>query len=270
MSGEEAAIARTTGGPVTASRLRAGLQGLGVRAGDRLLVHASLSALGFVPGGAQTVIEVLTALVGRTGLLVMPAFSSDLSDPAGWQAPPVPADWVDPIRAEMPVYDPRLSPTRGLGTIAEVFRSAPGVIRSLHPQVSFAAWGEGADAITAPHPLDGWMGEASPLARLYDAEARVLFLGTGYATCTAFHLAEHRAGKLRLTRTGLPAWVDGARHWITVDAPDYDDGDFETIGADLDAQLNPSASGQVGMAACRLLPMRMIVDAATEWMRGHR
>jgi aminoglycoside 3-N-acetyltransferase len=196
MDGETAAIRRTQGGPVTLSRLRSGLQALGVRAGDRLLVHSSLSVLGFVAGGSQTVIEALMGAVGPDGLLVTPAFTSGLSDPADWQAPPVPADWIEPIRAEMPVFDPRLSPSRGVGAIAETFRTAPGVVRGDHPQSSFAAWGAGAEAIVTPHALEAWLGEGSPLARLYEAEARVLFLGTGYATCTSFHLAEHRAGRL--------------------------------------------------------------------------
>ncbi|WP_395678616.1 aminoglycoside N(3)-acetyltransferase [Inquilinus sp.] len=270
MGDESAAIARTSGGPVTLSRLRAGLEALGVRAGDRLLVHSSLSALGFVAGGSQAVIEALMAAVGPGGLLAMPAFTSGLSDPAEWQAPPVPADWIEPIRAEMPVYDPRLSPTRGLGVIAEAFRSAPAVVRSTHPQVSFAAWGAGAEAIAAPHPLDAWLGEGSPLARLYQAEARVLFLGTGYATCTSFHLAQHKAGTLRTLRTGLPVRVDGVRRWITVDAPDYDTDGFEAIGAELDRRPALVARGPVGMAECRLLPIRGIVDAAVAWMRRPR
>ena len=270
MGDELAAIRRTSGGPVTLSRLRAGLEALGIRAGDRLLVHSSLSALGFVAGGSQAVVEALMAAVGPDGLLVTLAFTSGLSDPADWRAPPVPADWIEPIRAEMPVYDPRLSPTRGVGAIAEAFRSAPGVVRSAHPQVSFAAWGTGAEAIAAPHALDAWLGDGSPLARLYEAEAQVLFLGTGYATCTSFHLAEHKAGTLRTMRTGLPARVDGARRWITVDAPDYDTGDFETIGAELDRRPGLGSRGPVGMAECRLLPVRGIVDAAVEWMRGPR
>ncbi|WP_343716664.1 AAC(3) family N-acetyltransferase [Inquilinus sp.] len=270
MDGELAAIRRTGDGPVTLSRLRAGLEALGVRAGDRLLVHSSLSALGFVAGGSQAVIEALMAAVGPAGLLAMPSFTSGLSDPAEWRAPPVPADWIEPIRAEMPVYDPHLSPTRGLGVIAETFRSVPGVVRSAHPQVSFAAWGAGAETVITPHPLDVWLGEGSPLARLYEAEARVLFLGTGYATCTSFHLAEHKAGKLRTMRTGLPVRVDGVRRWVTIDAPDYDADDFETIGAVLDASPGLGAAGPVGMAHCRLLPIRGIVDAAADWMRGHR
>jgi aminoglycoside 3-N-acetyltransferase len=270
MDGELAVIRRTSGGPVTRSRLRAGLDALGVRTGDRLLVHSALSALGFVVGGSQTVIEALMEAVGPAGLLVMPAFTSDLSDPAEWQAPPVPADWIEPIRSEMPVYDPHLSPSRGVGVIAEAFRTAPGVVRSAHPQMSFAAWGEGAEAMVAPHALDAWMGEGSPLARLYEAEARVLFLGTGYATCTSFHLAEHRAGRLATLRSGLPAVVDGERRWITVEMPDYDTDGFEAIGAELDRRPGLVGRGPVGMADCRLLPLRGIVDAATEWMRGHR
>lgn len=64
--------------------------------------------------------------------------------------------------------------------------------------------------------------------------------------------------------------VDGVREWITVDAPEYDDGDFPAIGSDLDARLGLGGSGSVGMAACRLLPMPIIVDAAADLMRARR
>src|SRR4051794_36706454 len=119
MSTEAEVIAATQGGPVTAARLSGDLRVLGLGAGDRLLAHSSLSRLGFVPGGAQAVVEALLAVVGPAGLIVMPSFSAGLSEPANWSSPPVPPDWLDEVREALPAFDAALTPTRDMGVIAE-------------------------------------------------------------------------------------------------------------------------------------------------------
>src|SRR5438270_2244254 len=178
---EESVIPRTPT-PVTISSLAGDLRLLGVEPGMTLLVHSSLSALGWVCGGPVVVVRALTDVLTPDGTLVMPAHSANLSDPAQWQNPAVPPEWVPVIRATMPAFELRLTPTYFMGQIVETFRTWPGVVRSAHPHNSFVAWGRHAECITRGHALDYSLGDGSPLARLYDLYGGALLLGVGYAS----------------------------------------------------------------------------------------
>lgn len=79
-----------------------------------------------------------------------------------------------------------------MSKIVECFRHFPGVIRSGHPTVSFAAWSTYRGSIIEDHSLDFGLGNGSPLARIYDLDGYVLLLCVPYTSNTSFHLAEYR------------------------------------------------------------------------------
>ena len=157
------------------------------------MVHAALSSLGYIAGGAQAVVLALLDAVGADGTLIMPTHSGDLSDPAEWRNPPVPEEWWATIRASTPAFDPELTPTRKMGAIAECLRHVRRVLRSNHPTVSAAAVGPNAEVVVSGHELAFGLGESSPQARLYDLDGWVLLLGVTHANNTSLHLAEYRS-----------------------------------------------------------------------------
>jgi len=250
--------------PQTRASLAADLRALGVEQGGCILVHTSLRAIGFVAGGAVTVIDALLDAIGPNGTLVMAAQSSDLSDPGQWRNPPIPAHWVDTVRAAMPGYDPVRTATMQMGVVPELFRTWPGVLRSGHPVCSFAASGLRARAILEPHPLDDPFGEASPLARLYTLDAQILLLGAGWQSCTALHLSERRAAPDALPeKAWSPIMRDGRREEVLWDEYQHDSERFGGIGEALE-RTGLVAIGCVGKAQCHLVRLRVAVDFAAE------
>ncbi|NPV67920.1 MAG: AAC(3) family N-acetyltransferase [Anaerolineae bacterium] len=268
---EAAVIARTGSRPVTVDTLVEDLAALGLQQGMVVLVHSSLSSLGWVCGGPVAVIRALETILEPAGTLVMPAHSGDLSDPALWVNPPVPREWWEMIRQSMPAFDPDLTPTRGMGVIAECFRKMPGVLRSYHPQVSFAARGRYAAMITASHSLAYGLGEGSPLARIYDLDGWVLLLGVGHGNNTSLHLAEYRAsypGKKTIVQ-GAPIIDNSVRRWAGIPDLDLDCGDFEQLGEAFNA-TGQVRQGTVGCGRALLMRQRPLVDFAVRWMEENR
>ena len=271
---EADAVARSTDGPVTQEQLKRDLRALGVKPGMLLMVHTSLSRLGWVLGREITVLDALRETVSETGTLVMPTFCGDNTDPARWSNPPVPEEWKPAIRAEMPPYDPATSPALDMGRLPEYFLRLPGVVRSNHPSASWAAQGPLAQQVTANHSLEMALGEKSPLARCYELDGWVLSLATEQTT--VLHLAEYRAsysGK-EYYRQGAAVLIDDRREWVTMDELRGTNDDFEQIRLNFIAAVPPDSgswhTGRTGYGASRLLRIRPLVDFAVSWMERQR
>ena len=255
--------------------LGADLRRLGVSTGDVVLVHASLRRVGFVVGGAVSVVQALLDVVGPSGTLVAPTFTAGNSDPSRWArtcARPVPPAWWPHIRDHLPAFDPAVTPSVNMGVIAETVRTWPGAVRSGHPQTSFAAIGAGAATLMATHPPDSHLGPDSPLGAVRDADAKVLLLGVPFAVCTTFHLAEYRnAGGVRREYECVVR-ADGDRRWYHYQDVVLDDSDFEHCGAAFEAADEGTTIGRgpVGDADSRLFPMAVAAAFADDWMAVHR
>lgn len=162
---------------LTQSRLVADLRDLGLRAGDRVMVHASLSAVGWLENGPETLINALQRVVTEAGLLFMPTFNHGAPF-SSWGAG---------------YYDPKETPSSS-GTLSDHFWRLVDVRRSLSPTHPFAAWGRGAEELVSGHESATTVGPGSPLDKLAQQGGKLLHLGTGHEVTTAKHLAEISEG----------------------------------------------------------------------------
>ncbi len=268
---ESDAVKRAGTQPATIDSIVRDLRALGVAQGSVLLVHSSLSSMGWVCGHAHAVIVALQEALGPSGTLVMPTQSAHLSEPSHWQSPPVPSSWWPVIRTAMPPYDERMTPTRGMGVIPECFRNQDGAVRSRHPQVSFAARGAKAWEIVSDHAYDYALGEQSPLARMYDLDASVLLLGVDHDRNTSLHLAEYRAeypGKMKV-QSAAPVTIEGERVWRTLADINIRSDDFKKLGEAM-RKARLINVGMVAQAQAQLFSQRAAVDFAIEWIESHR
>jgi aminoglycoside 3-N-acetyltransferase len=261
---------------VTRSRLAADLARLGVRRGGTLMVHASLSALGWVVGGSETVIRALLDAVGPEGTLM--AYAS--WEEHVYRETDRPEEHRDAYRAEPPVFDPATGEAaREYGRIPERLRTWPGAERSGHPEASVVALGPRATWLTSPHPGDDGYGPQSPFARLVEGGGQVLLLGSPLQHTTLLHHAEAIArapGKRRLTYRVAVAEGDG------VAERDYTDIDTEAgafpygrlaLGEDEFAVIvraalaaGIGARGRVGRGASHLFDARELTGFAVAWL----
>ncbi|KAH7192894.1 uncharacterized protein B0J16DRAFT_411539 [Fusarium flagelliforme] len=256
-------------GPLcTKSSLTNGLRTLGLKPRDNVLVHCSLSSIGWINGGAETLTHSLLEVLTSEGTLVVPTQTSSNSDPSAWVDPPVPKDWWQTIRDTMPAFDPQTSRTQRMGVLAETVRTWPGAMRSMHPQTSFSAVGANAGLVTEGHALDCMFGKNSPLARLEELDAKVLLIGVGFDKCTCFHLAEYRTGAPKANNS-FAALVDGNREWTTVSDVSVNDEGFGDLGGGFLKEGNV-VEENIGAAKCYLFSLKEAVSFAERWMTLHR
>lgn len=278
---DERELLRRSDGPVTRDRIRDDLAGLGLAPGDTVMFHTRLSAIGYVPGGPQTVIDALLDVVGPTGTLLVTC---------GWNdAPPYgftgwPRAWQEAVRAHHPAFDPETSEAEHVnGRLSEALRRRPGAVRSRHPDVSLAALGASAAALTEAHPWDDPHGPGSPLARLVALGGRVLLLGAPRESMTLLHHAEALAqapGK-RFVTYEQPIEVEGERVWRTFHDIGSENGAFDyssavpegedpfaaIVGSMLAAGIG--REGFVGAAGSHLFDAGPAVEFGVRWIEEH-
>jgi aminoglycoside N3'-acetyltransferase len=154
------------------------LRTLGVKAGDVLLVRASVRKIGEIEGQdkkSDQLIKALLMAVGETGTIVSLSFTKT---------------FVFPKRHRDYVYS-RYTPATS-GGLANAMIHWPGAVRSLHPSNSFVAIGQGAADILKGHDENTTC--FFPMEKLLIQDGKMILIGCiedspGYSTV---HLAQDR------------------------------------------------------------------------------
>jgi len=165
----------TTASPAVVAQIAEDLRRTGVREGGVLLAHSSLSAMGRVPGGPETVIQGLLGALGPDGTLLMPGLS------------------YEHVTRKQPHFDVRRTPSN-VGAIPESFRRRAGTRRSMHPTHSVCAVGKRTAELLNGHAQDSTpCGPNSPFRRLPTVGGQILMLGCGLRPSTSMHAIEEVA-----------------------------------------------------------------------------
>lgn len=230
---------------LTREELRGGFRGLGLESGDRVVVHSSLSSLGRVDGGAETVVDALLDAVGDDGTVMMPAFT----------------------RYDEP-YDPDASRST-VGAVTDAFRSRAAAVRSEHPTKSVAAIGPDAASLTEDHEPLASIGPGSPIHRLIEADGKILLLGVGHTTNSALHVAERLAGlpyRDQLAETAIRR-ADGSTESVEVNRSHCSRG-FD-IAESIAKRVGLISYGCVGDATAQLVDgepfLSLVVDVLEDY-----
>lgn len=252
---------------VTKETLVQTLRDLGVTSDMILEVHSSLSSLGFVVGGARTVVDALMETVGPNGTIMMASQVGTNSEPSAWKNPPVSPDLYRQVRDELPPYDPKFSDLYEMGAVAENFRQRPGVVFSGHPSVSYAAWGRHAQSLCNHQSVHFPLAEESPSARLYELRGYVLLIGVDLDKCTCMHLAEYRTESRPICIEGA-AFLNrsGERIWKKYLNFDLDSSEFVNVRPQL-LKKNMLRETTLGDCTISLVSAVNAVDEATKYFK---
>ena len=155
----------------TKEKLLNDLKNMGLQQTDAIMVHSSMKAIGPVDGGADTVVDTFMEYF-KDGLFMTPTHT-----------------WAQ-MSEEYALFDPKEEPAC-VGIIPNIFRKREGVVRSLHPTHSIAAYGPkaieyvaGEEDVTTPcQPGGCW-------SRLLDINAKILMLGCTHTRNTYIHAVE--------------------------------------------------------------------------------
>ena len=156
-------VQKTKGEILTKIDLINNLKSIGIVKGDTLLVHSSLSKIGYLQNGPSTFINALLEVIGEKGNLLMPTSPNNVYQ----------LNYIQ----NTPFFDVLNSPSK-LGVITECFRTMKDVKRSLNATEPVSAYGPLAEYFTAEHfnQLTPYSSK-SPFYKVGKQKGKILYVG---------------------------------------------------------------------------------------------
>jgi aminoglycoside 3-N-acetyltransferase len=254
--------------------LAADLDALGLAAGDVVMAHASVRAVGEIAGGPDEIHLAIKDVITGDGALIMYASCPRYVDEIG-RGNLTPAQEAE-LLEKLPPFDAETARSaRDNGALVEFLRTYPGSRVNNHP-ARFVVWGSRADYLLAEQPWDYAFGAGSILERLVTLDGKILLLGSDHDNVTFLHYAEHIVDipEKRVTRFKVPVVLSGQRVWRDMAEFDTSEGVHanwppaffaEIVDGYLAATRN--TGGRVGNAESYLLSARGLLDYALPVMR---
>ena len=215
-SGYFYAVRRTE---LTRDMLSHAMRQTGIRRGDILLVHSSVSAFGYIKGGAHAMIESIQDVLGPEGTALFPSFTFPFMFIGGKLS----KNWM------YRPHDPSDYSQIWTGVLPQVLlKEFPEAIRSRHVTHSWAGIGAKAEECLSAHgPTDPPASGNSPMGKALERNGKVLFMGTGLSCNTFLHFIETASHapflKPAVCRIKDP---DGSLHTVLIEEHLPGDRDF--------------------------------------------
>jgi aminoglycoside 3-N-acetyltransferase len=254
--------------------LTEGFRRLGVAAGDTVMLHASVRAVGEIAGGPDQIHLALKDALTPGGTLMMYASCPSYVDEVGRGN--LTAGQEREVLEKLPIFDPVTARAqRENGTLVEFFRTWPDSLVN-HHIARFVVWGRQAPWLISQQPWHYAFGHGSALERFVALDGKILLLGCDHDTVTFLHYAEHIVdvpGK-RISRYKVPVDEDGSRVWRDMEEfdtsgqgahPNWPDRFFARI-TDTHLSRTNNQGGRVGDARSVLLDARGLLALALDVM----
>lgn len=246
-----------TGGLLRKDSLKKSLAELGLRPGQAIVVHSSLSSFGSLEGGAATVIRALKELITEEGLILMPAFTYETA-----------YGNVRPDRIKKSKgFHPGFPVSKPIGRVAETFRKSEGVSRNFHPQLSFCFWGKEAASLSQKYHMSDSLSENSPLGEILSRDGYVLLLGTEFETISILHTAEYIAKAPYDAYRAFYGYREDSQHIAAELRTTGHSGEFKKIAGLLPLGKVAYTSTRIGAAVCHLIKAGDLVHWAVELLK---
>ena len=243
---------------VSFSDIRRDVARLGLGDARVVVLHGSLSSIGWVDGGADAVIDAFLDAMDSRATLMVPTFTRCFA----------PRSFGRSIGNESGSFG-RMETRSTVGRITETLRKRPEARRSFHPIHSAAALGPDADELTRDHPRTTDFGPLSPFGKLLRLDGLIFLLGVGQNSNSSIHAIEdelhlpYLAQKEAMLRT-----PDGGRRTVDLAKCPVGCRDFYSgSGSKFDLFIRSTSlvrHGGVGGAEVQVMPTIAFAAAARD------